>query len=299
MAIDETHPNLIFDLEAATGPVEIWSDGLSIREMIAHGRGRYSQTPPPGTKIRGPGWSPPSSNREGVAIVPTDLLARDRVIVFDLLGDSDRSHRDYHALSRRGARGPCRSEALESGAAERRQGCEAGGVGGMNVHAPIPMLDVAPAVPPAADAVDALARMLDAAKLSSEQALLDAVRSRRVQLGLSLKNLDLAAGLAAGHASKCTSPARIKSPSTKTLFALLDALALSVVLVHDPSKAERISPTWRRRDESHVRQNPPSPLAVAKSRPAVIAELARKANHARWRTTSASEFMQAMMENAK
>jgi hypothetical protein len=100
-------------------------------------------------------------------------------------------------------------------------------------------------VPPADDAV---ALALNAAKLSSESALLDAVESRRVQLGLSFKTLDLVAGLAVGHSSKLMSPARIKSPSATTLFSLLDALALSIVLVNDPAKAARISPLWKRRD---------------------------------------------------
>ena len=89
MAVGEGHPHLVFDLEHEAGVAEIWSDPVTIREYVEHGRGRYSQTPPPGTKIRGPGWPAPSSNREGVAIVPSDLIARDRVIVFDLLGDPD------------------------------------------------------------------------------------------------------------------------------------------------------------------------------------------------------------------
>jgi hypothetical protein len=151
-------------------------------------------------------------------------------------------------------------------------------------------IDAAPAVPSADDAV---ARALNAAKLSNEAQLLDALEYRRSQiLGLSFANLDLAAGLAVGHSSKCLSPARAKSPSTKTLFALLDAMQLSIVLVNDPGKATGTS--WKRRDETHVRSNPPSAIAVAKSRPIVLAELARKASRARWANVPARDFLMAM-----
>jgi hypothetical protein len=90
----------------------------------------------------------------------------------------------------------------------------------MNLHATLP-LDEAPI------AADPITRMLHAAKLSSEGELLDAVEARRVELGLSLATLDQLAGLALGHSSKCLSPARAKRPTTGTLYAMLDALALS------------------------------------------------------------------------
>jgi hypothetical protein len=163
----------------------------------------------------------------------------------------------------------------------------------MNLHAPLP-LDETPT--PAAD--DAVARVLADARLGTEAELLDAIEGRRVQVGLSLVALDQLAGLAVGHASKVLSPARLKRPSTRTLYALLDALALSVVLVVDGAKAARISPSWRPRDASHVRQCALSPTTIERARPHVIAELARKAARPRWANVSAKEFMQATVEQS-
>lgn len=152
-------------------------------------------------------------------------------------------------------------------------------------------------VPPADDAGAALARALDAAKLSSEQALLDALAQRRVTMGMSLASLDIAANLAAGHASKLIGPSRVKTPTTRSLFALLDALSLSIVLVNDPSKANGAA--WTPRAEEKVRTNGAiSQAALHRARPHVVAELARKAGHPKWRTMPAAEFM-AMMEKSR
>jgi hypothetical protein len=164
----------------------------------------------------------------------------------------------------------------------------------MNLQVTALPLDEAPAV--AAD--DAVARVLADARLADEAALLDAVEARRLQVGLSLAALDQLAGLALGHASKCLSPARLKRPSTRTLYALLDALALSIVLVVDGAKASRISPSWRQRDQAHVRQCALSPTAIERARPHVLAELARKAARPRWANVPAKEFMQAMVEQS-
>jgi hypothetical protein len=155
------------------------------------------------------------------------------------------------------------------------------------MHAPLPLAET-PAMPSA-----------DAIALATEGALLDAVEARRVQIGLALADLDQLAGLALGHSSKCLSPARLKRPSTRTLYALLDVLALSVVLVVDGTKAARISPSWRPRDETHVRDRALSPRALERARPAVLAELARKASRPRWKGATARDFLQAMMEQSQ
>jgi hypothetical protein len=155
----------------------------------------------------------------------------------------------------------------------------------MNLHATLP-LDEAPAIA-AGDAAIALA---------TEGELLDAVEARRTQIGLALADLDRLSGLALGHSSKCLSPARLKCPTTRTLYALLDALALSIVLAVDPAKAARVSPSWRRRDETHVRDRALSPRALERARPVVLAELARKASRQRWKGASARDFVRAMME---
>ena len=131
-------------------------------------------------------------------------------------------------------------------------------------------------------------------KISAEGELLDALEHRRTLIGLSLVSLDQLSGLASGHSSKCLSPARTKSPTTRTLFALLDSLALSLVLLIDGSKVERISPSWRPRSEAKVREKALSPVALQRARPIVVADLARKASRPRWAGIDARTFLKAM-----
>jgi hypothetical protein len=164
----------------------------------------------------------------------------------------------------------------------------------MNLLAPMPIEEM-PAAPTAGEAVS---KMLDAAKISTEAELLDAIESRRVQIGLSLASFDKLSGLAAGHATKALGPARTKSPSARTLFRLLDSLALSVVLVIDGAKAERISPSWRPRNERKVRQRALSPTTISRARPHVVADLLRRASRSRWKDTPARDFLQALTQEA-
>jgi hypothetical protein len=161
--------------------------------------------------------------------------------------------------------------------------------------APIVNLQLAP---PLSDEAP-IAAGTDAIALATEGELLDAVEARRTQVGLALADLDRLSGLALGHSSKCLSPARIKRPTTQTLYRLLDALALSVVLVTDPTKAARISPAWRPRDASHVRDRALSPRALERARPVVLAELARKAARPRWAGVPARDFLRAMVEQSQ
>jgi hypothetical protein len=162
--------------------------------------------------------------------------------------------------------------------------------------APIVNLQLAPPLP---DEAPAIAAGTDAIALAGEGQLLDAIEARRVQIGLALADLDRLSGLALGHASKVLSPARLKRPSTGTLYALLDALALSIVLVVDPAKAARISPSWRPRDETHVRDRALSPRALERARPVILAELARKASRPRWARMPARDFLRAMVEQSQ
>jgi hypothetical protein len=142
------------------------------------------------------------------------------------------------------------------------------------MHATLPIVDEVSAAPTADDEV---ARALDTAKISTEGELLDALEHRRTLIGLSVASLDQLSGLAVGHSTKTLGPARIKSPTARTLFRLLDSLALSVVLLVDPSKADRVQAQWRPRHEAKVRVRRPSQLALQRSRPIIVAELTRKA----------------------
>jgi hypothetical protein len=165
----------------------------------------------------------------------------------------------------------------------------------MNLQLTAPLDEVSAMV--AAD--DAVARMLADARLATEGELLDAVEARRTQVSLSFADLDRLSDLALGYSSKCLSPAHSKTPTTKTLLALLDALALSVVLVVDGAKAAHKSPSWRPRDETHVRARSLSPKALLRARPVVMSELLRKAARPRWAGVDARTFIKAMVEQSQ
>jgi transcriptional regulator with XRE-family HTH domain len=162
----------------------------------------------------------------------------------------------------------------------------------MNLHATIPIEEM-PAAP-----ADPVAQMLDAAKISTEAELLDALEHRRTQIGLSLASFAKLSGLAAGHPGTAIGPARTKSPSARTLYRMLDALALSIVLVVDGAKAERVQPQWRPRDERKVRVRAMSPTTIARAKPHVVSELLRRASRPRWQNTSARDFLRALTQEA-
>jgi transcriptional regulator with XRE-family HTH domain len=160
----------------------------------------------------------------------------------------------------------------------------------MNMLAPMPLDEE----PPAAD--DLVSRVLADARLGTEAELLDALEARRVQINLSNAELERLAGLTVGHVSKCLSPARSRSPTLRTVDRLMMALGMSWVLLIDPQKVSRISPSWRPRDLSHVRQRALSPTTIARATPHVLAALARRASRPKWKDVPAPMFLRALMQ---
>jgi hypothetical protein len=166
----------------------------------------------------------------------------------------------------------------------------------MNLHAP-PPLDQVPAV---ADApADDVARVLADARLGDEAALLDALEARRVELGLANAAVEELAGLARGHYTKIVGPARSRSPTAAVLDKVMAALGLSLVLLVDPAKVERVQPQWRPRDAAKVRVRQLSATTIARARPQVIHELLRRAARPKWKDTPAPEFLRALMQEAE
>jgi hypothetical protein len=121
----------------------------------------------------------------------------------------------------------------------------------------------------------------------------DALEARRNQLHLSNSTVEKLANLCQGHCTKILGPSREKSPTLKTLDALLETFALSIVLINDPTKAERLPP-WRLRDERKVRTRALSLTTIARAKPHVVSALLRRARHPRWKDTPAPAFLQAM-----
>jgi hypothetical protein len=75
-------------------------------------------------------------------------------------------------------------------------------------------------------------------------------------------------------------------------------LGMSWILVIDPSKVERMRSQWRPRDASHVRQRALSETTIARARPHVLAELARRASRPKWKDVPAPLFLRALMSEA-
>jgi DNA-binding phage protein len=155
----------------------------------------------------------------------------------------------------------------------------------MNLHATI---DEASAV---ATSDDAIARVLSQAKLADETALLSALSARQVELGLSNEALENLAGLCRGHVQKVCGPSRERSPTLRTVDRMLTALGLSIILIRDPEKFDRVT-QHPRRDESHVRSRL-SAGTIKRARPIIIDELLRRAARRRWRGVPTRDFLRA------
>src|SRR5215468_689933 len=123
--------------------------------------------------------------------------------------------------------------------------------------------------------------MTELARITSYPELVEALRRRKAALHMADLVLDEVAGLCAGHFSKIAAGER--GIGATTLFAILDALGLSVQLVEDAAKMAARGEV-EHRDESHVRNHHPrvGKDIVKRARPVVLQEAARKAASARW-----------------
>jgi transcriptional regulator with XRE-family HTH domain len=162
----------------------------------------------------------------------------------------------------------------------------------VNLHATLP-LDEPPTIPAADDPV---AQLLADAKLSSEAEVLDALEARRVQINLSNAELERLAGLTVGHATKCLGPARSRSPTLATVDRLLAATGMSWLFLIDPAKVARVQPLWKPRAASKVRVRELSAITLQRAKPAILAELLRKASRPKWRDMPAPMFLRALMQ---
>jgi hypothetical protein len=127
-------------------------------------------------------------------------------------------------------------------------------------------------------------------------ALLDALRARQGKLELSNATVEAIAGIAEGHLDKVIGPSRQKSPSLTMLFALMETLGLSVVLVPDPAWALKFGHLWKSRDRAKVRNTLLGKTTLKRAWPLILSELARRAGRARWAGMSKEERSVAMKQ---
>lgn len=92
------------------------------------------------------------------------------------------------------------------------------------------------------------------AEVHDSETLLDAIRVRKAQLGLSNDALEQLAGLCEGHLSKVLPNPPRKGIGWATLSLLLPALGSKLLLVEDEIAMQRIRPRIKPRDECRVRR---------------------------------------------
>jgi hypothetical protein len=128
--------------------------------------------------------------------------------------------------------------------------------------------------------------------------LVDLLRARKEQLGLSNAFVDDLIMLAGGHTDKLLGPARKRGLSPFTMDAMLTALALKLIVVQDDEQTARMAPRWAARDgrqlRSPVRTAVVAPALVRRAKFAVMREAGRAGGKARWRGIS-SEARSALM----
>jgi hypothetical protein len=109
------------------------------------------------------------------------------------------------------------------------------------------------------------------------------LRERQLALGLSNELVGHLARLSDGHVDKLLGPARQRGLSQLSLDALMNALAIKIIVVEDEAMAARMKPHWQGRDTKQVRM--PARVAkdlIARVRPAVLRQLASKAATIKW-----------------
>jgi hypothetical protein len=108
--------------------------------------------------------------------------------------------------------------------------------------------------------------------------LVELLRARKEELGLSNEFVDDIGGLAVGHAAKILGPARVKTLGRFSLDVLLEVLACSLVLVADPAKLRRTETRYEGRDQGKVHA-PKDRIAkgmIDRVKPVLFSELGRR-----------------------
>lgn len=105
---------------------------------------------------------------------------------------------------------------------------------------------------------------------TSAHELLDILRRRQAEIGLSNEALEYLAGLTAGEVNKYLGPGREKFPGLFKLICMMDALGLSGSAHVDLKKVERMTPRWRLAGKRRM-------AAIRAENPRVSREMIRRA----------------------
>jgi hypothetical protein len=136
--------------------------------------------------------------------------------------------------------------------------------------------------------------------LTTADAVLTAVRARQNEIGLSNAMLDELSGFADGTSNKYCGPSREKMPLVSTLFLMLGAMGVGVVLVEDADAVKRLSGRWTRRQDNHIQSTGRlAQVAIQRALPAAITKLASSGGKSRWEGVDADERREHMRELAR
>jgi hypothetical protein len=112
--------------------------------------------------------------------------------------------------------------------------------------------------------------------------LVELLRARKAQIGLSNAYVEHALHMGAGGCDKLLGPSRTKGLSLLVAFDLVELFGGRLVFQVDPDTEARIGKRWERRDEAQVRRcSRVSMRLVEACRPTVLRELTSRAGKAR------------------
>lgn len=154
-----------------------------------------------------------------------------------------------------------------------------------------PAVEAAPPLPPTASEPEAPAPSPEPALpriITTRDELLDLIRRRRDELGITHMTIDALTGWASGYASKVLSPEPLRGLSAGSLDLLMGALALGIArveFVEDPDQAERMRSRWEQRLRPPMRPRRTRGALLADRQQQMLASTMETAN-----VETASEF---------
>jgi hypothetical protein len=89
--------------------------------------------------------------------------------------------------------------------------------------------------------------------------LLDTLRERRAEVGISLETMDHIAGFPAGYSAKLLAPVAIKNLGWMSFGAALGSLGIALIAVMDEEQIKRVENRWLPREQRKVRRDPAEP----------------------------------------
>jgi hypothetical protein len=128
--------------------------------------------------------------------------------------------------------------------------------------------------------------------------LIDALRGRVDELGLTMQTLDDLSGVQQGYCAKILGPAQSKSLGPISLGCLLQALGLSLQVVEDPEAVAMIGHRWERRAPAHHASRV-SKAAMARILPLILRHLASRGGKARHTKLTSEERSRIAREAAR